>query len=63
MEIYQIEIQAEDSQALVLRATSHSLEPIREKHLKNLTFYNHMTSVHFLKEETLIRKIQDRQDL
>lgn len=62
METCQIEIQVEDNQATVQWEISHSQELIREKHLKNQIYYNHMTLVRFLKEETLIKKIKLRQD-
>jgi hypothetical protein len=57
MEIYQIEIQAEANQATALWVTFLNPELIKGKDHKNPTYYNHMTSVHFLKGGTQIRKI------
>lgn len=62
MEIYQIEIRAEGSQATGLWGTYLSPEPIRGKHLKKLTYYNHMTSDHSQREETQIRKTIGHRD-
>ena len=61
MEIYQIEIQAEANQATAQWATFLSLEPIKERHHKNPTFYNHMNSVLSPKGETLIRRLEYRR--